>query len=56
MIERVNGFICLTSQDVVLAQQNINPAQPKRGPQPLGPLKPAGAVLSGPGVLSDVTA
>jgi len=38
MIERVNGFLCLSQEDVALARKEINPAQPQLGPQYLGPI------------------
>ncbi len=61
MIKRINGFICLTQPDVVLAQQSINPAHPKLGPQPFGrlpALKPSApaAFPLGVGVSADITA
>ncbi len=61
MIERINGYLCLTPPDVLLALQNINPMHPKLGAQPFGRLAalqpPAPAALPpGVGASTDVTA
>ena len=62
MIKRINGYICLTLTDVMLAQQSINPAHPKLGPHPFGqlpalqPSAPAAALPPGVGVSADITA
>ncbi len=39
MIARVNGFLCLSPRDVLLARKDIDPARPDRGPQYLGPIQ-----------------